>query len=187
MKAELCLLKFATVPMKNLYFSKKGLIRISIILFSAFSVYTSNAQHIQYRDKSKPVNQSKNVPENQGASIPENKLKIIPVKTTTEASETIAIKLNPKRKYIEEQNNCNLLSDPKIAPQLPIVINNVPSEMVKNLKEKYEGRLYSITTLNMTDDRLKYKLKICDKDNGKFRSEYLDIDGNVINNPNLEY
>jgi hypothetical protein len=173
--------------MKKLNFSKKGLIRISIILVTAFIAYTSNAQYIQYRDKSKPVNQNKNVPEAQGASIPENKLKIIPVKTKTEVSETIAIKLNPTRKYIEEQYMCNLLSRPDVVPQLPIIINNVSPETVKKLKEKYEGRLYSITTLNMTDDRLKYKLKICDKDNGKFRSEYLDIDGNVINNPNLEY
>ena len=38
-----------------------------------------------------------------------------------------------------------------------------------------------------TDQRLKFKLKICDKDNGKFRSEYLDKDGNVINDPDLDY
>ena len=59
--------------------------------------------------------------------------------------------------------------------------------MVAMLKKRYEGRLYSITALNMFDERLKYKLKICDKDNGKFRSEYLDKDANVVNDPDFDY
>ncbi len=82
---------------------------------------------------------------------------------------------------------CNLLSDPTVAPQLPFIINRVLPEMVKMLKEKYAGHLYSITGLNMMDERLKFKLKICDKNNGKFRSEYLDKDGNVIDDPDLGY
>ncbi len=95
--------------------------------------------------------------------------------------------IRPRKPYIEEQNMCNLLSDPGVAPQLPLVINKVSPELVKMLKERYSGRLYSITGLNMIDERLKFKLKICDKNNGKFRSEYLDKDGNVINDPDMGY
>ncbi len=136
--------------------------RNSIIFLLIICGNVSFSQHVQYTEKKKPVVENK-------------------------SQNTDAIVKPPNKADVEEQYMCNFLSRPDVAPQLPIVINNVSPEMVKNLKEKYEGRLYSITTLNMTDDRLKYKLKICDKDNGKFRSEYLDIDGNVINNPNLEY
>ena len=99
----------------------------------------------------------------------------------------ITINPRPKKPYVEEQNMCNLMSRPGVAPQLPLIMNKVSPEMVKMLKERYTGRLYSITGLNMIDQRLKFKLKICDKDNGKFRSEYLDKDGNVINDPDLDY
>ena len=59
--------------------------------------------------------------------------------------------------------------------------------MIKMLKERYKGRLYSITGLNMIDQRLKFKLKLCDKNNAKFRSEYLDKDGNIVTDPDFDY
>lgn len=95
--------------------------------------------------------------------------------------------VRPKKPFVEPQNMCDLMSRPEVAAQLPMVINKVSPEMVKMLKARYEGRLYSITGLNMIDVRLKFKLKICDKDKGKFRSEYLDIEGNVVNDPDLDY
>lgn len=39
----------------------------------------------------------------------------------------------------------------------------------------------------MIDQRFKIQIKDFDKDNDKFRSEYLDKDGNVINDPDLDY
>lgn len=105
----------------------------------------------------------------------------------TKSKAAFVMKPRPKKPYVEEQNVCNLVSRPELAPQLPLVINNVKPEMVALLKERYKGRLYSITGLNMIDERLKFKLKICDKDNAKFRSEYLDKDGKVVNDPDLDY
>lgn len=104
-----------------------------------------------------------------------------------EGKEPFKMKPKLKKPYVEEQNMCNLMSRPEVAAQLPLVLNRVIPEMLKMLKERYKGRLYSITALNMIDQRLKFKLKICDKNNGKFRSEYLDQDGNVVNDPALDY
>jgi hypothetical protein len=105
----------------------------------------------------------------------------------TKTKSAFTMNPRPKKPYVEEQNMCDLMSRPEVAPTLPVVINNVSPEMVKMLKERYQGRLYSITGLNMFDQRLKYKLKICDRNMGKFRSEYLDKDGNVVTDPDFDY
>ena len=193
--------------MKILVFNKKGLVRIALILLLILTSYISPAQHIQYRDKRKPVTKEsptpENIPprENNPIPPPEITMKIMPVDTLYKPvvlkkdtnkiisiSRVIFIKNSrPRKPYIEEQNMCNLLSDPGVAPQLPLIINKVSPEIVKMLKKRYTGRLYSITGLNMIDERLKFKLKICDKDNGKFRSEYLDKDGNAVSDPDLGY
>jgi hypothetical protein len=188
------------------------------------SVINTEAQHIQYRDKKKPVAKQPDGGTAQAQTVPlpdktivttpphvdtvpkpvvaEKKVevplkKVMPVDTVVKPVAKLdtgsariskaAFTLNPRprKPWIEEQNVCNLLSKPELAPQLPLIINNVKPEMVKLIKERYKGRLYSITGLNMMDERLKYKLKICDKDNAKFRSEYLDKDGNVIKDPGL--
>ncbi|MDB5225895.1 MAG: hypothetical protein JWN78_88 [Bacteroidota bacterium] len=188
------------------------------ILFSLLFVisFTSSfAQHIQYRDKKKPVaNKTDGGSGSTPIPVPDNTVKVTPPKPVvveekkiipkdtiekpvaikedtsqsfTKTKTAFTMNSRPKKPYVEEQNYCDLLSRPELAPQLPIVINNVTPEMVKMLKERYKGRLYSITGLNMFDQRLKYKLKICDKNNGKFRSEYLDKDGNVVTDPDFDY
>ena len=162
--------------------------------------YTSGAQHIQYRDKKKPVTKAVEVPENKNIPVPDNTVKVTPPVvvvqkpipkdtsiTLTKTRAAFTINPRPKKPYVEEQNMCDLMSKPEVAPTLPLVINNVSPEMVKMLKERYKGRLYSITGLNMFDPRLKYKLKLCDRNLGKFRSEYLDKDGNVVNDPDFDY
>jgi hypothetical protein len=190
------------------------------------TVINTEAQHIQYRDKKKPVAKQPDggTAQAQTAPLPDKTIvttpphvdtvpkpvvaekkveiplkKVIPVDTASKPVAKLdtgsariskaAFTLNPRprKPWIEEQNVCNLLSKPELAPQLPLIINNVKPEMVKLIKERYKGRLYSITGLNMMDERLKYKLKICDKDNAKFRSEYLDKDGNVVKDPGLYY
>lgn len=177
--------------MKNVSYTF-GCIRIIITLLLIIPVYNSSAQHIQYRHKLKSSVQS--VPENIIIPVPDTTIKTIAVVITKDTPETFiksraAITKNPRHKkpYDEPQNMCNLLSRPELAPKLPLVVNQVSPEMVKLLRERYEGRLYSITGLNMMDERLKYKLKICDKDNGKFRSEYLDKDGKVVSDPDFDY
>lgn len=176
----------------------------TIVLFLLITIsYCAGAQHIEYRDKRKPA-EAKAPPVDNPVPVPKpivkvEEKKIIkdtvakPVAVTVDTSSASVHKGNftmnprPKKPYVEEQNMCDLMSRPDVAPNLPLVINKVSPEMVKMLKARYEGRLYSITGLNMIDERLKFKLKICDKDQGKFRSEYLDKDGNVIKDPDLDY
>lgn len=173
---------------------------LSFLFF--ISVSTSFAQHIQYRDKKKPVPKTDDSGGNNPVPVPDNTVKVTPAKdvvieekkTRPDTSQSFkkskaafAMNPRPKKPYVEEQNMCDLMSRPEVAPTLPLVINNVSEEMVKMLKERYKGKLYSITGLNMKDPRLKYKLKICDRNMGKFRSEYLDKDGNVIKDPDFDY
>lgn len=146
--------------------------------------YFSYAQHIQYRHKLVPVAKKESTP-------PEVTPGPVISKDTSKAfkKSNAALNMNPrpKKPYVEDHNICNLVSGPNQAPQLPLIINNVSPKMIALLKERYKGRLYSITGLNMIDIRLKFKLKLCDKDNAKFRSEYLDEEGNVINDPDFDY
>ena len=180
------------------------------------SGFSSGAQHIQYREKKKPVantgggggSANTNIP------VPDNTVKVTPPDTAAKTLVTVipkkdtvaapvaiakdtsnsfiktraAFTMNPrpKKPYVEPQNMCDLMSRPEVAPTLPLVINNVSPEMVQMLKARYKGKLYSITGLNMYDPRLKYKLKICDKNQGRFRSEYLDKDGKVVTDPDFD-
>ena len=144
--------------MKKLYSNFRCRIRNAITLLLIFTANISFGQHIHYMDR-----------------------------TIFAFSKEDGGKIFKKKKYIEPQNYCDLLSNPRSASKLPLLINRISPEMVKILKVRYAGRLYSITALNMIDERLKYKLKICDKDNGKFRSEYLDKDANIVNDPSLDY
>jgi hypothetical protein len=189
------------------------LARLLIVLLLIACGYTSRAQHIQYRDKKKPVANTGGGGGSQNVPVPDNSVKVTPPDTTAKPvvvvpkKDTVAAPVaivkdtsngftktraaftmnpRPKKPYVEEQNMCDLMSRPEVAPTLPLVINNVSPEMVQMLKARYNGRLYSITGLNMMDPRLKYKLKICDRNQGKFRSEYLDKDGNVVTDPDFD-
>ena len=173
-----------------------GMIKSALVFILFISFHFSNAQHIQYRDKKKPVPAKTDASVVQKIPVAEKVVKVLPKDTVVVKEDTSnavksrkAFTMNPrlKKPYVEEQNMCDLLSKPEVAPTLPLVINNVSPKMVAMLKKRYAGRLYSITGLNMFDERLKYKLKICDKDLGKFRSEYLDKDGNVVTDPDFDY
>ena len=167
------------------------MIKSALAILLCISFNFSFAQHIQYRDKKKPVTKTED-PVPQPIPVPDKTIKVTPAvadssKALTKSRAAFTMKPRPKKPYVEEQNMCDLLSRPELAPNLPIVINKVSPEMVKMLKTRYQGRLYSITGLNMMDERLKFKLKICDRDQGKFRSEYLDKDGNVVSDPDFDY
>ena len=171
------------------------------------TAYMAGAQHIQYRDKKKPAAKATEAADDKSVPVPDRTAKITRpdsaarvvkkvaekkmVKDTsmqlTKTKAAFTMNPRPKKPYVEEQNMCDLMSRPEVAPTLPVVINNVSPEMVKMLKERYKGKLYSITGLNMFDERLKYKLKICDRNLGKFRSEYLDKEGNVVTDPDFDY
>ena len=177
---------------------KKATVLFLLIVIS----YCAEAQHIEYRDKRKPV-ETKAAPVDNPVPVPKPIVKVeqkkinndtitkplAVIKDTSSASAhkgKFTMNPRPKKPYVEEQNMCDLMSRPEVAPTLPLVINKVSPEMVKMLKARYAGRLYSITGLNMMDERLKFKLKICDKDQGRFRSEYLDKDGNVVKDPDFD-
>ena len=184
-----------------------SLSRIALTLVFLITAHVAGAQHIQYRDKKKPAAKTEESTQDKTVPVPDRTAKVTRPDTTTKPVAKIpekkvvkdtsltltrtkaAFTMNPrpKKPYVEEQNMCDLMSRPEVAPTLPVVINNVSPEMVKMLKERYKGRLYSITGLNMFDQRLKYKLKICDRNMGKFRSEYLDKDGNVVTDPDFDY
>lgn len=176
------------------------LIRITLALLLIVTAYVADAQHIQYRDNRKPVAATNPPTENTTIPVPDKTVKVIPVDTLTKpvvikedtsrslkSKAALAMNPRPKKPYVEDQNMCDLMSKPEVAPTLPLIINSVSPEMVKMLKARYKGRLYSITGLNMMDERLKFKLKVCDRDQAKFRSEYLDKDGNVVNDPDFDY
>lgn len=61
---------------------------------------------------------------------------------------------------------------------LPILNNYVPENVVKTLKQKYMGYLYSITSLKMIENHLKYKVSVCD--NGITRTEFVDEAGIIV-------
>lgn len=160
-----------------------------VTLFFICIHFYSFAQHIQYRDKAKPLPAAKSV-----TVSPEPPVKIpvvvpdkTPVSTDTISKRKTTAYIRENKKMPELITGCKLTPPPGQASQLPIVINNVSPEVVAKLKERYKDRLYSITGLNMIDVRLKLKLRICDVDGGKFRIEYLDKDGNKVNDPNLDY
>jgi len=92
----------------------------------------------------------------------------------------------PKIRKIDEMiTECDFTSDPDKVPQLPYVTNYVEPEIVKFLKEKYKGRLYSITGLvsNVPNEQ-HFKLRVCKK--GKLEPEYVNEKGIVIENPTLD-
>lgn len=101
------------------------------------SIYSVTAQYIQYRDKKKPA-------ENKNNSTPHVPIDTVAVTEDSgkafKSQAAITMNSRPKKPYVEEQNMCNLMSRPGVAPQLLLTIN----EMVKMLKERYTGRLYGI-------------------------------------------
>src|SRR5665811_2188148 len=124
--------------MKNLFFNINGLIRITITLLLIIAGNISVAQHIQYRDKKKPVNtKNSSAPEKKLIPVTANTIKIIPVDTIakpvfikedtskafTKSRAAFTMNPRPKKNYVEDQNMCNLLSQPELAPQLLSLIH----------------------------------------------------------------
>ena len=89
-----------------------------------------------------------------------------------------------KRNANELITECDFTSHPDKVPQLPYTTNLVDPGMKKRLKEKYEGRLYSITAIEAGNNQQNYKLRVCIK--GKLQIEYVNEDGKVIDDPTPE-
>ena len=67
---------------------------------------------------------------------------------------------------------------PGLTGSIPVLTNYVPNEMVLKLTEIYKGHLYSITSLKVENNKLEFKLKVCEK--GEIKFEYADETGNII-------
>lgn len=67
---------------------------------------------------------------------------------------------------------------PGLSGAVPVLLNYIPKEIVPKLTEIYKGHLYSISSIKVDNNKLEYKLKVCE--NGAIRFEYADENGNII-------
>lgn len=81
--------------------------------------------------------------------------------------------------YHQWQDKC-----PGLSGATPVLTNYVSKEIVLKLTEIYKGHLYSISTIKAVNNKLGYKLKVCE--NGEIRFEYADEHGEIIKNKNAK-
>lgn len=67
---------------------------------------------------------------------------------------------------------------PGLSGAVPVLTNYVPKEIVPKITEIYKGHLYSITSIKVANNKLNYKLKVCE--NGEIKFEYADENGDII-------
>jgi hypothetical protein len=67
---------------------------------------------------------------------------------------------------------------PGMKGSLPVLTNYVPPEIVKKFKIKFEGHVYSITSIKVSANQIQYKLKVCN--NGEFVIRFVDTDGDIL-------
>ena len=147
---------------------------IRVIFIVLLTNYSSHAQHIithkdyvTLPDNNKPAPQKKPV-----------------VATVKKDSVVTEIPKPVKRNSNELITDCDFSSQADKVPKLPYITNYVDAGMVKKLKEKYPGKLYSITGLEAGNNQQNYKLRVCIK--GKLQIEYVNEDGKVIDDPTPE-
>ena len=108
------------------------------------------AQHIGYRDRTR-------------------------LTTKQEVRDTLktALKDTLQAEIVTPHNEC-----PGMDASLPVLTNYVPGEIVTKFKEKFQGHVYSITSLKVSENELEYKLKVCYK--GEFLTRFVDANGNIV-------
>lgn len=67
---------------------------------------------------------------------------------------------------------------PGLSGATPVLTNYVPKEIVLKLTEIYKGHLYSISSIKVANNKLEYKLKVCE--NGEIKFEYANEHGDII-------
>ena len=136
------------------------MIRVAIMLIFFVACNFVTAQHIGYRDRTKPP--SKPVTE------PPPKPVIKQVIDTVEVmvEDSVAEIFTP-------HSEC-----PGMDASLPVLTNYVPPEIVKNFKIKFEDHVYSITSIKVSANQIQYKLKVCYK--GEFVIRFVDTDGDIL-------
>jgi len=73
---------------------------------------------------------------------------------------------------------------PGLSGATPVLTNYVAKEIVLKLTEIYKGHLYSISSIKVANNKLGYKLKVCE--NGEIKFEYADEHGEIIKNKNVK-
>lgn len=126
--------------------------RLSITLIFLIVSNLATAQHIGYRDITKPLLK------------PVAKEVINTVRVMAEDSVEEIITLH---------SECPGMEGP-----LPVLINYIPPDIVEKFKIKFEGHLYSITTIKVSANQFQYKLKVCY--NGEFVIRFVDTDGDIL-------
>ncbi|MEO8414704.1 MAG: hypothetical protein ABI472_13645 [Ginsengibacter sp.] len=67
---------------------------------------------------------------------------------------------------------------PGLSGAIPVINNYVPEEMVLKLTEIYKGHLYSISSSKNANNKVQYKLKVCEEGVVKFK--YADENGTIL-------
>jgi len=129
-----------------------------LIFFVACNFVT--AQHIGYRDRTKPPSKPVTEPP------PKPVIKQVIDSVEVMAEDSVAEIITP-------HSEC-----PGMDASLPVLTNYVPPEIVKNFKIKFEDHVYSITSIKVSANQIQYKLKVCYK--GEFVIRFVDTDGDIL-------
>ena len=132
-------------------------ITITLIFLGACSLVT--AQHIGYRDKTKPQ--------------PKPVIEAPPKPVIKQAIDTVDIAEDSVAEIITPHSEC-----PGMDASLPVLTNYVPPQIVKDFKIKFEDHVYSITSIKVSANQIQYKLKVCYK--GEFVIRFVDTDGDIL-------
>lgn len=73
---------------------------------------------------------------------------------------------------------------PGLSGATPVLTNYISKEIVLKLTEIYKGHLYSISSIKAGNNKLGYKLKVCE--DGEIKFEYADEHGEIIKNKNAK-
>lgn len=137
-----------------------SMIRISIMLTFLVAYNFVTAQHINYRDRTKPP------PKPVVEAPPKPAIKEVRDSVMTMAEDSVEEVITP-------HNEC-----PGMDASLPVLTNYVPPEIVKSFKIKFDDHVYSITSIKVSANQIQYKLKVCYK--GEFVIRFVDTDGDIL-------
>ena len=158
------------------YYSLNMLKPFAILIFVVLSLSSFGQHIVRHRDYVPLPDQRK--------AVVQIKAPPVEIKKDTVKEIVVETPKTKKRNANELITECDFTSHPDKVPQLPYTTNLVDAGMKKRLKEKYEGRLYSITAIEAGNNQQNYKLRVCIK--GKLQIEYVNEDGKVIDDPTPE-
>ena len=176
------------------------------IFFTLFLIATGNilfAQYVHYSDK-RNINNTKaaetispKLTQDPNSKVIRDTVKVV-VKDTVKVmvKDTLKIVVHDTLKVIVSDTIEIVIHDtvnvcptetvyhkwpdrcPGLSGAIPVLSNYVAPEMVLKLTEIFKGHLYSISSSKNANNKLRYKLKVCEK--GVIKFEYADENGNII-------